>query len=316
MNAQILINCGSNWFEFSRSKTGQLDYVGKLENDLAPDVKNYQEISSSSYFSPTHYVYLDDSLNNNPKIYVAPGVDVSDKDIFDYLVHVGPLLSAVEAKDSLLAGDLYLKRQDSFNKFQKLTSYIMSPICVEIFFSSCFGKMKVTPFNCLGVIFEDVKKKLGYDSSKETIEQAVIRYIKNNEMTVTLPLVGTKFYWWDIEPEVLDKLSDNLGCDDILKKAEKIRKAKHDLYSNLEVSVQAEPYNVYDVNSILVSIEDIEEKISGNPGMVKAGHLRADAAQMIREAKNDVMSFRSKLASVSHSGIVVQVEVNKAKSRT
>ena len=31
MSSQILINCGSNWFEFTKSKTGQLDYIGKNE---------------------------------------------------------------------------------------------------------------------------------------------------------------------------------------------------------------------------------------------------------------------------------------------
>ena len=29
---QILINCGKKWFEFSKSRTGQLDYCGKVEN--------------------------------------------------------------------------------------------------------------------------------------------------------------------------------------------------------------------------------------------------------------------------------------------
>lgn len=34
--AQILIKNGNNWFEFSKSKTGQLDYEGLLSNDNIP----------------------------------------------------------------------------------------------------------------------------------------------------------------------------------------------------------------------------------------------------------------------------------------
>ena len=36
MSFQILIKTANDWFEFSKSKTGQLDYVGKWENDSVP----------------------------------------------------------------------------------------------------------------------------------------------------------------------------------------------------------------------------------------------------------------------------------------
>ena len=42
MKAQILIKCGNNWFEFSKSKTGQLDYEGKLENGVLTKVDIFQ----------------------------------------------------------------------------------------------------------------------------------------------------------------------------------------------------------------------------------------------------------------------------------
>lgn len=37
---QIIIDCGINWFEFSRSFTGQLDYCGKIENPENLNFKN------------------------------------------------------------------------------------------------------------------------------------------------------------------------------------------------------------------------------------------------------------------------------------
>lgn len=309
MKAQILINCGNNWFEFSKSKTGQIDYLGKWECSDLPEVDGYQEISSSTYFSPSWYVFLQDAVNNNPKIYVASDVDVSDSDTFDYLVHVGPLLSAIEAKDSLLAGELYLRRQQSFEIFSQLTSYIMEDLSVEILFSLCFGRMKNVDPNTIPLIFKNAKKKLNYDSAKETLEQAYIRYMKNNEVTLTLPLVGTQFYHWEAEPDVLDKLTDNLGCDNILEKAKLIRQAKHDFYEGLETVVQAEPHNQYDKNSILVCIESIESKICGNSGLEKAGHIRALAAKIIRESKEEKLTYNGKLVHLSYNEIVVQLTV-------
>lgn len=309
MKAQILINCGKNWFEFTKSKTGQLDYAGKIDGNVKPETGEYQGITSSTYFSPSFYSYLKTEINITPKVYVAPDIDVSDKDIFSYLIHIGALLAAVEAKDSLLAGELYLRRKDVFDTFAQLTQYIMDPLCVEILFSLSYGKMKNVDADFIPLIFNNAKKKLCFDSSKETLEQAFIRYFKNNTVTLTLPLVGTCFYNWDAEPEVLEKLTDKLDYDDILGAAQKIRKAKHDFYESLEVSVQAEPYNKHDNNSILACIEDIEAKISGNPGLVKAGHIRALAAKIIREAKIEKMNYYGRLASLGIDEITVQITV-------
>ena len=311
MKTQILIKTANDWFEFSKSKTGQLDYVGKWENDSLPDVEGYQEIVSSTYFSPTWYVFVQSALNCNPMIYVASDVDVSDKDTFDYLVHIGPLIAAVETKDSLLAGELFLRRREVFEKFAQLTQYIMEPLCVEILFSICYGKMNNLDADDIPLIFESVKKKLEYDSSRESLDQAFKRYFKKNTVTVTLPLVGTNFYHWDddIVPESLTKLTDNLSADNLLGNAEKIRNAKHTFYEALKVSVQAEPYNQADKNAIIVCIENVEAKLFGNPGLEKAGHIRALAAEIIRDAKPKMMSYAAKLASLNYRQIVVQMTI-------
>lgn len=311
MNAQILIKTSNDWFEFTKSKTGQIDFVGKWEKNALPDIKGSQEFISSTYFSPSWYVFIQTALNCNPIIYVSSDVNVSDKDVFDYLVHIGPLLAAVESKDSLLAGELFMRRSEVFEKFAQLTQYIMEPLCVEILFSLSYGKMNNIDSDDIPLIFESAKKKLEYDSSRESLDQAFKRYFKKNEVTVTLPLVGTNFYHWDddIVPEALTKLTDNLSADDLCGHAEKIRKAKHDFYESLKVSVQAEPYNVHDKNSILVCIENVEAKLFGNPGLEKAGHIRALAAEIIREAKPSKMSFTAKLSNLNYREIVVQFTV-------
>ena len=85
--------------------------------------------------------------------------------------------------------------------------------------------------------------------------------------------------------------------------------AKHDFYQSLECAVQAESYNPHDRNAIIVCIENPGAKISGNPGLEKAGHIRALAAKIIREAKPKKMSYGGRLCSLSERTICVQVTV-------
>ena len=126
-----------------------------------------------------------------------------------------------------------------------------------------------------------------------------------------LVLVGTCYYDWEDEmcPYVLEKLCDNLSAENLLGDAKKIRGAKHDFYKSLECAVQAEPYNPHDRNAIIVCIENPGAKISGNPGLEKAGHIRALAAKIIREAKPKKMSYGGKLCTLSDSTICVKVTV-------
>ena len=66
MNAQILIKTAKDWFEFSKSKTGQLDFVGKWEKKDSPDVEDAQKLASSTYYTPSFYTFIDSALNFNP----------------------------------------------------------------------------------------------------------------------------------------------------------------------------------------------------------------------------------------------------------
>ena len=306
---QILIDCGKNWFEFSKSRTGQLDYCGKVENPSCLNIENYQKLAASTYFSPSYYVFLQDELNCTPRIYVSPETDVSDKDTFDFVLHVGALLCAVEAKDSLLAGELYLHRKKSFDKFARLTQFIIEPISAEILFSLLFGRLYDREENEIPLVLDAAKKKLPCICESETLEQAFVRYFKENETCLTLPIVGTNYHCWSPYSDYLDGLAENLRAEDLLGQAEKIRKAKHDFYSSLEIAVQAEPYNHADENAIAVMAESIDAKIAGNPGLEKAGYIRATAAKIIRAAKPEKMSFTAKLLRIDSRNVVVKIEV-------
>lgn len=301
MNAQILIKCGNSMFEFSKSKTGQIDYEGKWESLSLPDLNGYQELTSSSYFSPAEYNYIRNELNFIPKIYVAPEVEITDKDTYAYLVHIGPVLAAIEAKDSYLAGELYISRKMCFDNFAQLTQYIMEPLCTEILFSLSYGRMHNVKPEDIPLIYNSAKKKLNLKLEKENLDQAFIRYIKSNEFTVTMPLVGTDFYDWSSEEFNVYSFNPKIDCSNIMKSFEEIRYAKHSFYENLEVAVQAEPYNSHDKYSIIVYIDGIEAVINGNRALEKAGHIRAVAAKIIREAKEEKLSYKAELQSISNS---------------
>ena len=55
--------------------------------------------------------------------------------------------------------------------------------------------------------------------------------------------------------------------------------------------------------------ESIDAKIVGNPGLEKAGYVRADAAKLIRTAKPEKMSFKAQLMRIDSRNVVVKIEV-------
>lgn len=308
MKTQILIRFGKNWFEFTRSITGQLDYAGKVSAGNV-NTREFQKLCGSTYFSPSYYLFLEDELNATPEIYVAPEIDISDRDTFDFLLHIGALLGAVEAKDSLLAAELYLFRRSSFEKFSKLTEFIIGPVSAEMLFALQFGGWNNIEENKLPLLFNLAKRKLKMDSSKENLPQAFVRYFKENQVSLTLPVVGNSHHHWSAESEVMELIPANYKPASFLTEAENFRQQKHDFFSNLKVYVQAEPYNPADKNAIAVMIEDIDAKLSGNSGLVKAGYIRATAAEILREAKENKISYGGKLVRLSNREIVVKMDV-------
>ena len=78
---------------------------------------------------------------------------------------------------------------------------------------------------------------------------------------------------------------------------------------NCGTNLQAEPYNQHDKNSIICFIENVQSKIDGNCSLEKAGHIRATAAAIIREAKPKKMSFEAKLVRLNYDSVVLSLEV-------
>ena len=306
---QILINGGKNWFEFSKSRTGQLDYVGKVADGVDVNVADYQKIESSAYFSLEQYLYVQDELNYSPVLFVSSETDISDKDSYEFLLHVGALLCAVEAKNSFLAGMLYWRRRKSFAKCERLAQFIMRPLAAEILFSLVYGQFNTISEEDVPLVFDEAKKSLDFNPAKETLEQAFVRYFKAEKRVFTLPVVGTNHHHWSPRSEMFENLSQNITPHAFETQVKNIYEAKRNSYANLSVAVQAEPYNPADKDAIAVMIENIDAKLAGNSIHEKAGYIRAMAAHIIRAAKPETMAFSARLVQLSEREIVVEIEV-------
>ena len=55
--------------------------------------------------------------------------------------------------------------------------------------------------------------------------------------------------------------------------------------------------------------ESIDAKIAGNPGLEKAGYVRAAAAKIIRAAKPEKMSFKAQLMRIDCRNVVLKIEL-------
>lgn len=55
--------------------------------------------------------------------------------------------------------------------------------------------------------------------------------------------------------------------------------------------------------------ESIDAKIAGNPGLEKAGYVRAAAAKIIRAAKPEKMSFKAELMRIDCRNVVLKIEL-------
>lgn len=55
--------------------------------------------------------------------------------------------------------------------------------------------------------------------------------------------------------------------------------------------------------------ENIDAKIAGNPGLEKAGYVRATATKIIRAAKPEKMSFKAQLMRIDCRNVVLKIEL-------
>lgn len=313
---------------FTISITGQLDYTGRTEQ--MPDSK-WNNIEGSTYFSSSWYTWLPESLRAQITVYLSSDVAIPNADIFAYLSHIGAVLCALDAKDTLLVAELVSRRLDIFMKFPQLTLYIIEPVAAESLFAllfgrlgepddyfmhyySCGGMFSTTEDNVSVLFYEAAKKRLSPDPEKENPAEMFIRFFKTQEhFEMTVGVVGTCFHDWAEDGLMyLDAITRESVGNDFVQNKSAVRSARDTLFSTIGVTVQAEPYNTHDSNAIAVCIDDIRAKLSGNGGKVHAGYIRATGAAILRKARPSLFNFNASLARLGCTqdgpqGIVVRV---------
>ncbi len=315
------------FYAFSQSATGTLDFAGKVEN---PDISEYQEMESSQYFSPTWYEYLPLELQADIRVLYKETVCMENANLYAYLTHIGAILLAVEANDGYLVAELLHRRAKVFSQFLPLTLYIVRPVAPLALFAWLHGTFNSSAgFENMyhsgikypkeddpaQILLAAAYKALSPNPGKESSEEMFVRYFKTAAHgNFTIGCVGTNHHDWSPEEDLIENsLSKAIGKD-ILQGTSLVREKKAQFYSDLGVSVQAEPYNPYDSNAIGISIENVRGKLLGNGGKSKAGYIRATGAEILRKAFPKKYAYAAKIACLRHdagnspvSGIVLRI---------
>lgn len=319
---------GAKQWGFVISATGQLDYTGRIEqNKEVPS----NSIEGSTYFSAAWYTWLPEELRANITVHLELTITIPNADTFAYLTHIGAVLSAIEAKDTLLVAELISRRMSIFMKFAQLTMFIIEPIAAESLFALMFGRLGepdnyfMQYYSCGGMFsadeddatilfYEAAKKRLAPVPEKETPAEMFTRFFKTNtHFELTIGIVGANFHDWSQDGLVyVDAITREEAGRDFVQNTSAVRTARDTLFLSLGVTVQAEPYNAHDSNAIAVCIDDIRAKLSGNGGKVHAGYIRATGAAILRKALPSCYSFNASLARIGcmqdgAAGVVVRI---------
>lgn len=176
---------------FTISNTGQLDYLGKIDGEI--ELKDYQQLESSTYFSESAYCWISPKLCFDIHLFIANDVVIGNADTFAFLTHIGAILLAIDSGDTLLAAELFDRRKMLFSKFSEICRYIFEPIAPYALFAWVYGGFSdETEFNeaykkmvifdaSMGTsvfLYWAAKKSLNPNPAKETAEEMFIRFFR------------------------------------------------------------------------------------------------------------------------------------------
>lgn len=320
---------GNRVWAFRKSMTGQLDYAGVADSSLS--FEGWQILEGSPFYSPSYYTYLCPGLACGFETVLSPECVLDNAGMFSYLTHIGPLLVAVDEGDGLLAAEIFSRRQEIFMRYPSLTLFLIKKVAAAGLFAWLYGRFEentefpafyksgaMFDLSCSDtacVFFEAARKDLSPEPQKESVEEMFIRYFKSQkEVTLTLGLVGQKYRDWNDGLDYLDSVIQMQVGNDFLTSGTRVKEAKQEFFGSLSAVAQAEPSNKYDPNAIEVFVDDIEAKLVGNSGKVKAGYLRATGAAIIRTARPSRFNYNARLVRIGNKqegrcGIVIKITV-------
>ncbi len=302
---------------FSISKTGRLNYLGKIAR---PETAGWQSLSGSTYYSSSAYRWIRKPFRNPVKTLISPDAEIDSAETSAFLTHIGPVLLAIENRNGMLAASLFDRRKAVFAGFLSLCRKIFEPIAPYALFSWVYGSFHHTDFfaayNSGGLsasahdtgvfLFDAAEKQLKPDPANETPEEMFIRFFadeKRNEHPVAMVVVGTDHYSW---MKNTNDFFDGSGS------YQTVRQSADRFFEQMAVTVQAEPYNPADRNAIAVAAEDPYAKIAGKGGLSKAGYIRATGASILRNAFPKQFGYKAHLESLFPCGqnaLVVTMQI-------
>lgn len=297
------------FYKFTRSLTGILDFAGS-ETPSDSDLESMQNIEASSFYTPSWYSYLPEELQTCISIYLPAEIQNLDTAHFSFLAHIGAVLLAIQTGDPLLAAELINRRKEVFANFTPIMLHVLRGIAPEALFAFVYGGFShdndfdaiykanapigTGETNTVALLFAAAKEALKPEPTKESAEQMFIRYFaKTKGKFMTLGLVGAINHPWIDGIENLEKIAHKAADKNFTSDISAAGKKIQQIYGNLSVTMQAEPYNPHDHNAIGVHIDDLNAIIKGSKGKCKAGYIRATAASILRKARPQQFAYKA-----------------------
>lgn len=314
-------------------------YLGKYQNSHTKNKEYLQSFDSSSFFSTSWYGYLSETLSSKIVINVYGSIEKIDSSIFTFLSHIGPLLLAIDEKDSLLTAELFHRCKSIYIKFIPIITQIIENIAPEALFSWIWGRIDNRAYTKLANFINshgrvpveqwDVSEMFFYAARRTLLpydyydkntyispDQLMIIYIsKVQNFHITLGLVGSNYHPWIINNfKKIDMKIKKAACLEKANGTEFSDSTRKMLFGNASVTVQAEPYNSFDRNAIGVYISDIFCSDDDHISKSHAGYIRSTGAAIIRKARNDKILFPATLSRIGNysegrNGIVVAIDI-------
>lgn len=331
-------------WHFSKTQKGCLKFLHSLkEKDInllacnASFILDTKAFFSTSWFTwisekiPTQ-IFLEIRCNKNEKLAFQP-------DTFAYLTHIGALLVAIDAKDSLMTAEIFHRNKKIFLTFPDITQEIIRPIAPEALFAWVYGgfcqggeqrlcdamknnypeKFQWDVVEFFYFAAQDILQAKSASPSQETIlespQQMFLRFFESHQnITLTLGLVGTDFTDWAFQNmQFLQRRLRKQQSLDEISGTTLAEKAKSRIFSQIKSMVQAEPENPHHHYAIAVFLDDLGAKATGKTKLQKAGYIRRTGAEIIRKARPQKLNFDSKLfrlgGTAGNAKIVVSLTV-------
>lgn len=309
-------------YAFTRSATGILDFAGDVTKDIENDAsrkynnpETMQRIDSSLYFSPSWYTYLSRNLMADISIYMPKNIQNLDANQYSFLVHIGAILLAIQERDSLLVAELINRRSSVFGEFLPIMLHILKPIAAEALFAWVYGSfkgagkftqmynseepVKTGETDTAAILFAAAKDALKPNPDKESPEKMFARFFSQSiPFDFTIGLVGASNHPWVDSLDTVENIASKAAGHEFTSRDPSVGMKLQELFENLSISVQAEPYNPHDFNAISASIENPVSKLKGFPSKNKAGYLRATGAAILRLARPNQFSFEASLERI------------------